>query len=59
MAATDRDGDGIAEIITAPGPGGKAPLRRFDNLSLAAIDSLFAEVASFGKGLFVAGSDTT
>jgi autotransporter-associated beta strand protein len=55
VAAGDVNGDKIAEIVAALGPGGRAEVRLFDNLSTAAIDSFFGEAVSFKKGLFVAG----
>lgn len=55
VAAGDVNGDQVAEIVTALGPGGKAEVRLFNIVSTAALDSFFAEAANFKKGLFVTG----
>jgi autotransporter-associated beta strand protein len=56
VAAADVNGDGKLEILTSLGPGGKSEVKIFNGVSLAALDSFFAEAGAFTKGLFIAGS---
>src|SRR5262245_16035850 len=56
VATGDVNGDGIADIITGAGPGAAQPLRTFDGISLAALDSFFALDPRTSTGFFVAGS---
>lgn len=57
VAAADLNGDGRAEIITAPGPGGAPLLRVFDGATLAPLASTLAYDASFTGGVFLAAID--
>jgi len=50
------NGDGKLDILTSLGPGGKSEVKIFNGVSLAALDSFFAEPGGFTKGLFIAGS---
>jgi streptogramin lyase len=55
VASFDVDGDGHADIITAPG-GGMVPLVQvFDGISLAKLDSFFAYDQLFQSGVYVGG----
>lgn len=56
VAAGDVDGDGVAEIITAPGPGGGPHIRVF-RADGSAIGSFFAYERTFRGGVNVAASD--
>jgi Tol biopolymer transport system component len=62
VAAGDLDGDGVAEIITAPGPGGGPHVRAF-KLSASRVPipiaSFYAYDPGFGGGVFVAAADVT
>jgi hypothetical protein len=57
VATADVDGDGLAEIITAPGPGGAPVVRAFKVLGTTVTEQLAfdAENPDFTGGLFVAG----
>ena len=55
VGAVDANGDGRADIVTGPGPGGGPQIRIRDALSLADLDSFFAFDAAFAGGIFVAG----
>jgi len=57
VAAGDVNGDGIADIIVAPGPGGSPDIRVYDGATLALLDELFAYQVSFTGGVFVAAAD--
>ena len=52
----DVNSDGKPDILTVLGPGGRPEVRTFNGISLAALDSFFAEAVSFTKGLYVAGA---
>jgi hypothetical protein len=56
VAAGDLDGDGRADIITAPGPGGGPHVRGLSGEDLADITGFFAYSAAFTGGVFVAGT---
>ena len=53
LAVSDVDGDGFADIITAPGAGGAPDLRVFDVATLARLDEFMAYDPSFLGGVFV------
>jgi streptogramin lyase len=53
VAVADVDGDGFADIITAPGAGGAPDLRVFDVATLARLDEFMAYDPSFLGGVFV------
>jgi streptogramin lyase len=53
VAVADVDGDGFADIITAPGAGGAPDLRVFDVATLTRLDEFFAYDPSFLGGVFV------
>ncbi|MFN4262014.1 MAG: transporter, partial [Gemmataceae bacterium] len=55
VGAMDRNGDGFADIITGPGPGGGPHVRIFDSVTLAVLDNFFAYDPNFLGGIFVGG----
>jgi autotransporter-associated beta strand protein len=57
VASADVTGDGIADLITAPGVGGGPHIQVFDGVSGALINSFFAFEDTFRGGAFVAGGD--
>src|SRR5947207_2599790 len=58
VAAGDLTGDGVADIATAPGPGGSANVKVFDGVSGAMIRSFFAYV-NYNGGVNIALGDVT
>jgi hypothetical protein len=60
IAAADVDGDGDADLITAPGQGKKEALTVFEmemagpSLTATALDDFFASLDGLTDGLFVA-----
>ena len=56
VAAGDVDGDGLAEILTVPGPGAGSQVRIFDSVTLAERDSFYAYTRSFSDGVFIGAS---
>jgi len=57
VASADVNGDGIADLITAPGVGGGPHIQVFDGVSGALLNSFFAFEDTFRGGAFVAGGD--
>ncbi len=61
VAAADVDDDGVAEIITAPGPGGGPHIRIFDSkgtpINNSAIKEFFAYDTNFTGGVFIDAGD--
>jgi hypothetical protein len=57
VAAADVNGDGVADVITAAGPGGGPHVQVFDGLSGQTLFSFFAYDPGFQGGVFVAGGD--
>jgi hypothetical protein len=55
VAAFDRDGDTLDEILTGPGSGAAQRVKVFDGLTPALIDKFFAFEAGFAGGVFVGG----
>jgi hypothetical protein len=59
VAEADVNGDGIPDIITAPGPGGGPHIKVFDGRTGALISQFFAYAPSFSGGVSVAVGDVT
>jgi len=57
VAAADVDGDGRAEVITAPGRGLAPTVKAFNALTGANLWSFNAGLASYRGGLFVSAAD--
>src|SRR5207302_10500334 len=52
-------GDGVTDIVTAPGPGGGPHIRVFDGATGAVVEEFFAYDEFFTAGLYVAVADVT
>jgi hypothetical protein len=57
VANADVNGDGIPDIITAPGPGGGPHIKVFDGTDLHLLYSFMAYDINFRGGVFVAAAD--
>src|SRR5262249_13943727 len=57
VATGDVNGDGVPDIITAPGPTGGPDIRVFDGVSGALIREFMAYAINFTGGVFVAAGD--
>ncbi len=57
VAVADVTGDGVPDIITAPGPGGGPDIRVFDGKTLALVREFFAYAPQFAGGVYVAAGD--
>ena len=57
VAVGDVNGDGIPDIITAPGPGGGPDIRVFNGGSGAKTEEFFAYDPRFQAGVFLAAGD--
>jgi len=57
VAVGDVNGDGVADIITGPGPGAAPHVKVFDGTNNQLIHSFFAYSPSFAGGVFVAAGD--
>lgn len=57
VATADVNGDGVADIITAPGPGGGPHIKVFDGASGRLLREFRAYDRSFTGGVFVAAAD--
>ncbi|HEU0116670.1 MAG TPA: FG-GAP-like repeat-containing protein [Thermomicrobiales bacterium] len=57
VAMGDVTGDGIADIVTAPGPGGGPDIRVWDGVTHSLIREFLAYGASFTGGVYVALGD--
>ena len=55
VGATDLNGDGLADLLTALGPGGEPSIRGFAGLTLVEIEPRFAYDPVFRGGVFIAG----
>jgi len=56
VAAGDVNGNGRADIISAPGPGREPQVRAFDALTSSELESFLAFEASSHRGVFVSAS---
>jgi hypothetical protein len=59
VATADLTGDGVPDIVTAPGPGGGPDVRVFDGATGAQVAGFFAYDATFTGGVNVAAGDVT
>src|SRR5262249_23381532 len=59
VAGADVDGDGFAEIITAPGAGGGPHVRVINGRTGVDLYSFYALAPTFTGGLYVAAGDVT
>jgi hypothetical protein len=59
VAVGDVNGDGIVDIITAPGKGMAPLVRVFDGRDLSLISQFYAYDQNFLSGVFVAAADVT
>jgi hypothetical protein len=57
VANADVNGDGVPDIITAPGPGGGPHIKVFDGTDLHLLYSFMAYDINFTGGVFVAAGD--
>jgi hypothetical protein len=57
VATADLNGDGVADVITAPGAGGSPNVKVFDGASGAVLRSFLAYGQTFAGGVFVAAGD--
>jgi hypothetical protein len=57
VATADVTGDGVKDIITAPGPGGGPDVRVFDGATGAVVREFLAYNPAFTGGVFVAAGD--
>ena len=57
VAAGDIDGDGLADIVAAPGPGAAPLINVFSGNGLVTLASFFAYAPQFTDGVFVAAGD--
>jgi hypothetical protein len=57
VATADINGDGVNDIITAPGPGGGPDIRVFDGVTGLIIREFLAYNGNFAGGVFVAAGD--
>lgn len=57
VAMGDVTGDGVADIVTAPGPGGGPHIRVFDGVTRALVREFMAYSTTFSGGVFVAVGD--
>ena len=57
VAAGDVDGDGLADIVTAPGPGAAPLINVFSGRGLVTLASFYAYAPQFTDGVFVAAGD--
>ena len=56
VAATDRNGDGKAEILTVHGPGGTPDVNVLDGVTGALLDRFFVYDPAFSGGIFLANT---
>ncbi len=57
VAAGDITGDGVADLVTAPGAGGGPRIRAFDGVTFAPVADFFAYSTDFRGGVTIAVGD--
>ena len=57
VAMGDINGDGVPEVVTAPGQGGGPDIRVFDGVTHAIINEFLAYDLAFTGGVFIALGD--
>jgi hypothetical protein len=57
VAAGDVNGDGKADVITAPGPGGGPEVKVFSGADGSVVQDFFAYAPAFAGGVYVAAGD--
>jgi hypothetical protein len=57
VAVADVTGDGVPDIITAPGKGGGPDIRVFDGMTFHVVREFWAYAPKFTAGVFVAAGD--
>ncbi|QGJ70079.1 Hypothetical protein PBC10988_17680 [Planctomycetales bacterium 10988] len=58
VASTDVDGDGIADILTAPGSPGGPHVRAFSGVDLSDLSNFYSGSPTNFDGIFISGSQT-
>jgi subtilisin family serine protease len=56
VGAADANGDGLADLVVAPGVGGGPHVRVFESATGAVLSEMFAYSPLFGGGVFVGGN---
>lgn len=59
VAVADVNGDGVVDVVTAPGPGMPPLVRVFDGRDLSLASQFYAYDQKFQSGVFVAAADVT
>jgi hypothetical protein len=57
VASADFTGDGVVDVVTAPGPGGGPHVRVWDGATFALVREFMAYDTAFTGGVFVAAGD--
>jgi hypothetical protein len=57
VAAADETGDGVADVVTAAGPGGGPHVKVYDGVTFAVVRSFYAFAPAFDGGVYVAAAN--